>query len=960
MLPPPLLAVAASMDGCPPPPRALLVSIGATTDVEPTCVNSKRDCDGRLRSAIWTVPKEASTESSSTESHRRLVIKHIISRHEFNVAFEKIRHRNIVTYHSHFQCEAGEHWIVMDHCEGRTLSKVIDDWKSQSAGEDEAAASLSLGGQREIVSIMTQLLEAVRHLHVMSGFLHRDLKPDNIIVGSNGHVTIIDLDLLKLTAQSHQVDTGMHTPGYTAPERLQDQPRCTTCSDMWSLGCILYELVALRPPFPNGEMSSYKPLRSAISERRQNMFDETWLYAISRLTMELLQNQPSDRPTVDAVLQQLNQQGASRLESTSESSADGDCTVEATGFDVPPQCEGDHFSLFALQKDAHLSQPSGMCNVGVDDFSNPPGLHRDVYCPSHLSTGGRSNRTHWRGDAVIGVRQRLAAAYQSAFRYMELSVTPDDAVEPLEFEDVFVLVHLEQGRTGPGGYSGVPRKDIKAKQVPRMAADLNQRLVLIEADAGWGKSTMLRDLARTQDDRDACGFLIVHADLRTVLEMPSVTAAGSQSQLYNKAAEGAVRTWSEYVTASQLNEDDETRLCPLFPYLISRDRAEPVVWLFDALDEVSANDKWNDAVQSIRTHKVTDHDIVIFTARPHRSDRVRCSGWEAMRLAVRRWSESDVEKYITAYSKQMASSAAEQSKCQSACRKSVTLLANTEFETVPLFCELACYHAALGDEPPVSVASMFEAVLKAILLRDIRKQLGPHTITATDLEALIHERHPLLQRRAFESAEEIGWRVVSNDETGWFSLSGDEASRLLPFQVAVDIAPDLTCRVAGPPTAGAHCGWLAPEPAKVRNRYSFLRKPFAEYMAFRRLKRHFGDHLTLPETVTLEPRWHLPLQLLAGDVASTFSTNTWGGSHDGIFRFVEAVHTLLKNAMAAPPAVKGDFFCLYDKDASDGWVPRRLPTFARSGCATCVNQVVSVFMPFTAQSHRVRLASTAV
>lgn len=115
-------------------------------------------------------------------------------------------------------------------------------------------------------------------------------------------------------------------------------------------------------------------------------------------------------------------------------------------------------------------------------------------------------------------RQQLAAAYASDFRFMELSVTASDDVAPLEFTDVFVLLHV----TASNGETAAPStiregKELDPKQVP-IIARREQRHVMIKADAGWGKSTLLRDLARTQDDEDACGFAIVHADLRALLD----------------------------------------------------------------------------------------------------------------------------------------------------------------------------------------------------------------------------------------------------------------------------------------------------------------------------------------------------------------------------------------------------------------------------------------------------------
>ena len=299
------------------------------------------------------------------------------------------------------------------------------------------------------------------------------------------------------------------------------------------------------------------------------------------------------------------------------------------------------------------------------------------------STGGSSSRcsADQQEEATAAqvhvFRERLAAAYGDLFRYMELSVTAEDEVQQLEFQDVFVLLHVEEN------IGGATRREIRPSQVPSIADDQNRRVVLIEAEAGWGKSTLLRDLARTQDDSTS-GFVSVHADLRALLDTPTTTVPSHHSQLYSKAAAAAANLVSDYFDFCE----DSTAL---LEHLTSSQRASPVVWLFDALDEVSANRKWDRAVQTILTHKVMPRDIVVFTARPSRSQNVRSSHWDAMRLAVRRWTPADVDVYVRKYAAQMAPDDKQRRQCVSQCQMGLALLAGTEFEAVPLFCELVCY-----------------------------------------------------------------------------------------------------------------------------------------------------------------------------------------------------------------------------------------------------------------------------
>jgi serine/threonine protein kinase len=79
--------------------------------------------------------------------------------------------------------------------------------------------------------------------------LHRDLKPGNIFLDSNSDVKVGDFGLARvMNHESQYAFTHVGTPYYQSPELIYDQ-KYNELSDIWSLGCIIYELCALRPPF---------------------------------------------------------------------------------------------------------------------------------------------------------------------------------------------------------------------------------------------------------------------------------------------------------------------------------------------------------------------------------------------------------------------------------------------------------------------------------------------------------------------------------------------------------------------------------------------------------------------------------------------------------------------------------------------------------------------------------------
>jgi serine/threonine protein kinase len=143
----------------------------------------------------------------------------------------------------------GRHFIVMEFVEGETLSQVL-------AREGRFQPSRA-------VEIATQICDVLEEAHRL-GIIHRDLKPSNILLGKRG-VCVLDFGVAKVLASSAE-STATHastgsgkligTPRYMSPEQCLGQ-RVGARSDLYSLGVLLYEMLAGRPPFID-------PLQSAL------------------------------------------------------------------------------------------------------------------------------------------------------------------------------------------------------------------------------------------------------------------------------------------------------------------------------------------------------------------------------------------------------------------------------------------------------------------------------------------------------------------------------------------------------------------------------------------------------------------------------------------------------------------------------------------------------------------------
>src|SRR6185295_3677795 len=152
-------------------------------------------------------------------------------------ALSSLNHPNLVTIYEVGEAN-GFHFIAMELVEGKTLSSLRD--------------KLSL---KELLSIVAQVAEALGAAH-QSGIIHRDVKPDNVMVRPDGYAKVLDFGLVKLTevksapgVTAHtQLGVAMGTLAYMSPEQAAGEA-VEHRTDIWSLGVVLYELATGQKPF---------------------------------------------------------------------------------------------------------------------------------------------------------------------------------------------------------------------------------------------------------------------------------------------------------------------------------------------------------------------------------------------------------------------------------------------------------------------------------------------------------------------------------------------------------------------------------------------------------------------------------------------------------------------------------------------------------------------------------------
>jgi tRNA A-37 threonylcarbamoyl transferase component Bud32 len=158
-------------------------------------------------------------------------------------------------------------------------------------------------GPRRTADVLAQAAAALHAAH-SAGVLHRDVKPGNLLLASDGRVKVTDFGIAQSSRSGHLTRTGalVGTTGYLAPERVSGRS-ATVASDLYALGVVGYECLAGEPPF-QGE-----PLQVALAHREQDLpglpawcLSQPGGTALAALIADLTARDPAARPASAAVV----------------------------------------------------------------------------------------------------------------------------------------------------------------------------------------------------------------------------------------------------------------------------------------------------------------------------------------------------------------------------------------------------------------------------------------------------------------------------------------------------------------------------------------------------------------------------------------------------------------------------------------------------------------------------------
>jgi len=197
------------------------------------------------------------------------------------VALARLNHPNIATLYS-FVSHGQGYYMVMEFAPGRTLDRVIAEY---GAG---------LPWNRALL-LFLQALQAIEHAH-RQGIVHRDIKPTNMMLSDNETLKVLDFGIARVLDATRYTRTGLvvGTPKYMAPEQIMGRQVDARC-DIYSLGVVLYEMVAGRVPFKAA--SEFDLMRAQVEEPPPPLREGVTLVprAIEDAVMRALAKRPEER-----------------------------------------------------------------------------------------------------------------------------------------------------------------------------------------------------------------------------------------------------------------------------------------------------------------------------------------------------------------------------------------------------------------------------------------------------------------------------------------------------------------------------------------------------------------------------------------------------------------------------------------------------------------------------------------
>lgn len=192
----------------------------------------------------------------------------------------RLNHPNVVTVHDTEE-EGDRRYIVMEFVDGRSLKEYLDE--------------VAILEESDAVDVTVQIADALEYGH-QHGIIHCDVKPGNILVDRRGRAKIVDFGIARAATQTWAMATTvLGTAAYMAPENVEGT-RPDPRSDVYSLGLVLYEMLAGRLPFEGESVAAVTAQRLVKDPIPLRRFNQDVSPQLEAITMRSLARDPAQRP----------------------------------------------------------------------------------------------------------------------------------------------------------------------------------------------------------------------------------------------------------------------------------------------------------------------------------------------------------------------------------------------------------------------------------------------------------------------------------------------------------------------------------------------------------------------------------------------------------------------------------------------------------------------------------------